>query len=263
MKASKQARRIFGFLPSRLSAAEIARQAAARRRTIEDGVCLVITPNIDHVARLRHDGDFAAAYAQADIVTCDGWPVALYARLRGLPALRVTGYDIAAELLRNSPLAAWQRLFFVADSEPTADGLRHWAARRGVADHIGICVPPHGFLDNPAFCRSLLAQINAHRTTLLLMGVGAPRSEIFVARHRSMMVPCWAFCVGQALMVEAGTIRRAPPALQHVGLEWGWRLVHEPRRLVRRYIGASRGFLLAIYEDLHRRRPSSTIKAPQ
>ena len=45
-------------------------------------------------------------------------------------------------------------------------------------------------------------------------------------------------------------IRRAPLALRHTGLEWAWRLVHEPRRLLRRYTKASAGFLAAVREDL-------------
>ena len=241
---------IFGFRPSPLSATDIATLALERRRTPDEGVCLVITPNIDHVARLRHDADFAAAYRAADIITCDGWPVALYARLRGLAARRVTGYDIAAALLRHRPIAPWQRLFFVVDGAPTADGIHSWAARRGLSAQVRTIVPPQGFLANVEFCADLARQISRHRTTMLLMGVGAPRSEIFIARHRAALPPCWGFCVGQAVMVEAGTVRRAPPALRHTGLEWAWRLVHEPRRLAHRYVTAGSGFLVAVGNDL-------------
>ena len=96
----------------------------------------------------------------------------------------------------------------------------------------------------------LAGQIREHGTTILLMGVGSPQSEIFIARHRATLPPCWAFSLGQALKVEAGMIRRAPLALRHTGLEWAWRLVHEPRRLLRRYTKASAGFLAAVREDL-------------
>jgi len=246
------ARRIFGFTPSPLSAAEIAAAALRDERKPEEGVCLVITPNIDYVARLREDAAFLDACRQADIVTCDGWPVAAYARLRGCGSHRVTGYDIAASLMRAPDIAARHRLHFVIDSETTAEGIRAWAAQRNISEQITICVPPPRFIQDTMFCTMLAGQIREHRATILLMGVGSPQSELFIARHRAMLPPCWAFSLGQALKVEAGAIRRAPVALRHTGLEWAWRLMHEPRRLLRRYATASAGFVAAVRDDIRK-----------
>jgi N-acetylglucosaminyldiphosphoundecaprenol N-acetyl-beta-D-mannosaminyltransferase len=240
---------IFGFAPSPLSAEMIAQEALSAPLA-SDERRLVITPNIDHIARLRRDPDFLAAYRQADVITCDGWPVRLYARLRGLKGRRVTGYDIASALLRAEEIPSWHRFFFVVDSEATAEGVHRWAARRLPEGAVATEIPPHGFLQNAAYCGALAGRIRAHGSTIVMMGVGAPRSEIFGARHRDALPHCWTFCLGQAVMVEAGTIRRAPTPLRHTGLEWAWRLAHEPRRLARRYVGASLGFMMAVADDL-------------
>jgi N-acetylglucosaminyldiphosphoundecaprenol N-acetyl-beta-D-mannosaminyltransferase len=95
----------------------------------------------------------------------------------------------------------------------------------------------------------LAGAIRAHGTTLLIMAVGAPRSEIFVDTHRALLPPCWAFCVGQAVKIELGLVKRASSRWQAVGLEWLWRLLQEPSRLAKRYATATIGFGRAVVED--------------
>jgi N-acetylglucosaminyldiphosphoundecaprenol N-acetyl-beta-D-mannosaminyltransferase len=120
-------------------------------------------------------------------------------------------------------------------------------------------VPPFGFENDDAMCRDLAARIRAHGTTLLLMGVGAPRSEVFVDRYRDLLPPCWAFCVGQAIKVELRLVRRAPRLIQVAGMEWAWRLAQEPRRLAGRYCNASVSFALAVLEDRRRGRREARL----
>jgi N-acetylglucosaminyldiphosphoundecaprenol N-acetyl-beta-D-mannosaminyltransferase len=84
------------------------------------------------------------------------------------------------------------------------------------------------------------------------MAVGAPRSEVFVDTYRTLLPRCWAFCVGQAVKIELGLVRRASSKWQSVGLEWLWRLCQEPSRLIKRYATASIGFGFAVIEDQFR-----------
>jgi N-acetylglucosaminyldiphosphoundecaprenol N-acetyl-beta-D-mannosaminyltransferase len=113
-------------------------------------------------------------------------------------------------------------------------------------------IPPFGFESDDRYCQEMAGQIHAHGTTLLLMAVGAPRSEIFVDRYRSLLPPCWAFCVGQAVKIALGLVERAPGFWQTAGLEWLWRVRQEPKRLARRYLVSSVGFALAVLEDRRR-----------
>ncbi len=55
---------------------------------------MVATANVDHVVKLAKDEKFRGAYGRSWVNTADGWPVYLYARLRGVPVYRVTGADI-------------------------------------------------------------------------------------------------------------------------------------------------------------------------
>jgi N-acetylglucosaminyldiphosphoundecaprenol N-acetyl-beta-D-mannosaminyltransferase len=89
------------------------------------------------------------------------------------------------------------------------------------------------------------------------MTLGAPVSETFVYRYRDTISPCWALCVGQALRVEIGLTPRAPRGWRRLGLEWAWRCVWEPWRLVPRYIRAAAWFPCAVGLDLARLRQRS------
>ena len=242
-------KRPFGLTLSTESAREIAGAATRIRRRPEDGVGLVVTPNIDHIAIIRRSAAMALAYKNAERIVCDGWPVQLYARLCGDRLSRVTGCEITSELMHMAPYASWQRFCFVVDTEATADAVREWARRNLLADACATIVPPFGFDKDAAFCGAMARSIAAHGTTVLIMAVGAPRSEIFVDSYRAMLPPCWAFCVGQAVKIELGLVLRASRGWQSVGMEWLWRLIQEPHRLAKRYATATFGFSAAIVED--------------
>jgi N-acetylglucosaminyldiphosphoundecaprenol N-acetyl-beta-D-mannosaminyltransferase len=244
----------FGWVLCPASAQEIADGALRAPRTASDGAGLVVTPNIDHIAWLRRSSELAAAYRRAALIVCDGWPVRSYARLRGADVQRVTGCDIAARLMRVASYADWHRLFFVIDNPTTQAALADWATARGVADRMASFIPPFGFERDANVCAALADAIRAHGTTLLFMAIGAPRSEVFVDRFRDRLPPCWCFCVGQAVKVELGLVRRAPGAVQALRLEWLWRIAQEPRRLAGRYLRGGIGFALAVLADLRRSR---------
>jgi N-acetylglucosaminyldiphosphoundecaprenol N-acetyl-beta-D-mannosaminyltransferase len=241
--------RPFGLMFSTASAQEIADQALNDKRCQSDGVALVVTPNIDHIAWLRRSKAMARAYAGAAVTVCDGWPVQLYARIRGLPVGRVTGCEIASFLMRADLDPARHRLFCVVDHPNTADSLTRWARQKGLGDAVAAYIPPFGFESDAALCEQIADRIAQHGTTVLLMGVGAPRSEIFVDTYRDRLPPCWAFCVGQAIKIELGMVTRAPRGWRVTGLEWLWRLVQEPRRLAGRYARSSVSFVAAVIED--------------
>ena len=240
-----RATRPFGLSLSTDSAREIA--GAAIQTRPQDGVALVVTPNIDHIATIRRSPSLARAYRNAARIVCDGWPVQLYARWCGLPIRRVTGCDITSELMRMTPYPDWQRLFFVVDSVETELGVRAWAARNGVV--CDVAVPPFGFDRDAGYCARLAGVIREYGTTVLIMAVGAPRSEVFVDTYRAILPHCWALCVGQAVKIELGLVRRASSKWRSMGLEWLWRAFQEPSRLTKRYLTATIGFGCAIVED--------------
>ena len=241
---------VFGIRFSALDAAGLV-AALAGPVAPGSGVRLVATANLDHVVQLRRNARFRRAYAGAFAATADGAPVALYARLRGvrIPG-RVAGVDLF-ERLMAALRPGVHRPFFLVGHEATGAGLRAWLEARGfAAEAIATFCPPFGFERDEAGSARLAAAIRAHGTTHLVLGVGAPKSEIWVDSWRGELGDCCALAVGAGLDFFLGRLSRAPLWMQRLGLEWLWRLGLEPRRLWRRYAVDAWSFPLAVVADL-------------
>jgi exopolysaccharide biosynthesis WecB/TagA/CpsF family protein len=241
---------VFGMRLSSLNAENVVGLILGQPAT--KGVRLVVTPNLDHVRLLLREA-FAAAYRAADIVCPDGWPVLLYARWHGfaLPA-PVTGCALFHHLAHHPGLAA-QPVFVVVESAATARAVAAWAVRRSLPN-IRVLAAPLGLEGDAQAQQRLAVAIREAAPAILVMTLGAPLSETFVHRHRDILPPCWALCVGQAVRVELGLTRRAPRRWQDLGLEWLWRLRQEPWRLAGRYARAASWFPVAVWLDLRLRR---------
>ncbi|MBO1328185.1 WecB/TagA/CpsF family glycosyltransferase [Acetobacter suratthaniensis] len=248
---SPQTFTLFGLEFSTLSEQDIATEVASTLRTPAQGVGQIITPNIQHISLMRHNPALRQACQHAALLTCDGFPLYYYAKWRGKPTHgRVTGRGIVAELVAQPARLTHHRIFMVLDSARTVDIARDWAARHGLAEQLDCAVPAMGFDKRPAEMQALAEQIARHGTTLLLMGVGAPRSEIFVDQYRASLPPCWALCIGQGLLIALGCVPKPPRLVEYFNIEWLWRIILEPRRMVGRYACSAVGFMLAVFKDL-------------
>mgnify|MGYP001796891773 CR=1 FL=1 len=215
------------------------------------GPRLLVTANLDHIVTLRRNAAFREAYADAWRVTSDGAPVFLYARIRGAAIReRVTGSDLfAAWCERVRPEE--HRVFLLASNPVTAEKIRiHFLSRGFGAEAVTVEVPPFGFECDEEYSRALVERVRGARATHLVMGVGAPKSEIWAHSHRDRLGPLYVLCVGASIEFFTGDKARAPAWVGRLGLEWLHRFASEPRRLFHRYFVRSWAFLAAIADDL-------------
>ena len=243
-------RRIFGLDISPLTAGQVADKVVDQPPPGPD-LGLIVTPNIQHVSLLHGNPAFRRAYDRAAEIVCDGFPVHWYAKLRGAPSPgRVTGCDIAIDIMRRRSFPERHRFFFVVDNQAAATAIQGWAEERGLADKVAVAVPDFGFEKDPARSDALVEAIRAHGATILFMGLGAPKSEVFIDSHRDRLPACWALCVGQAVKMALGLTPTPPGVVKALNLEWAWRLALEPRRMIGRYGYSITGFIAAIARDL-------------
>jgi len=107
----------------------------------------------------------------------------------------------------------------------------------------------------------LCERINRSGASLVFIGLGCPRQEIFAHENRNK-INAVQLCVGAAFDFHAGNKKMAPPILQRFGLEWLYRLTQEPRRLWKRYLLTNSIFIALVMKDVFKglgwlRRPSA------
>ena len=114
-------------------------------------------------------------------------------------------------------------------------------ARAGRELVVGAHGPSMNFVNDPAEIDAVLRMIEASGANVLLVGLGAPKQEIWIASVRNRLPQVRTMMgVGATIDYEAGEVRRAPPILRRIGLEWSYRVFTEPRRYLMRYVRSSR-----------------------
>lgn len=183
----------------------------------------------------------------ADLVFCDGAGVSLAARVLGgrLPG-RIT-YADWLPLLATFAEGEGLSLFFLGArpgvAEKAADELRATHPRLEVA---GV---HHGFFDHRAGSPengAVVAEINAARPDVLLVGLGMPLQERWLMENLRGLDVGVALTGGAVFDYASGGLRRGPRLLTDNGLEWLVRLLVEPRRLWRRYVLGNPLFLARV-----------------
>lgn len=212
----------------------------------------VCAANVHMVMEAHDDPEFCAQVNGADLVTPDGMPVAWAVRLQGIHHQeRVSGPELMLETCR---LAAMQGIpvgFYGAKPE-VLDALESQIRSRFPSLFITYAVSPPFRPLNEAEQTETLDSIRASGARILFVGLGCPRQERWMARHRGI-IPAVMLGVGAAFDFHAGTLRKAPLWVQRAGLEWAFRLAMEPRRLFWRYFKHNPRFIFLLGRQLLRR----------
>ncbi len=114
---------------------------------------------------------------------------------------------------------------------------------------VGGYSPPHRPLTQEER-EAVTKEINGSRADVVWVGIGVPKQEKWMADMRDQLEAPVLVGVGAAFDFHAGLVPQAPPWLQESGLEWAYRLAHEPRRLWRRYTRYNPRFVGALARQL-------------
>ena len=197
----------------------------------------VVTPNVDHIVMLQEREDLVACYHDASLVLADGWPIVAASRLLGsaLPE-RVAGSDLVPSLFAAAKPADELTTYLLGAAPGVAETAAEQIEKRWPAVRVvGTYSPPMGFEHDAAENQAILARIAKAAPKLLVVGLGAPKQELWVHQHHAQIEARVALCVGATIDFLAGNRKRAPLWMQRLGLEWLHRLLSEPRRMAGRY----------------------------
>jgi N-acetylglucosaminyldiphosphoundecaprenol N-acetyl-beta-D-mannosaminyltransferase len=188
------------------------------------------------VIEAQSDGAFCGILNGSFITAPDGMPTVWVGRGQGHARMsRVYGPDFMLRMCELS-LARGYRHFFYGGNPGVAKLLAHNLSLRFPGLKIaGTYTPPFRPL-NVSEENLLLAQVKNSRPDILWVGLSTPKQERFMARYIEKLDVSLMVGVGAAFDIHTGRVAEAPSWMKNSGLQWLHRLVHEPRRLGRRYL---------------------------
>jgi N-acetylglucosaminyldiphosphoundecaprenol N-acetyl-beta-D-mannosaminyltransferase len=232
---------------------------------------VLVTPNVDHLITLQSNAKFHAVYSKADFVTVDSqivfWALKLLGR--GVQA-KISGSDFlpafcdyhARRLIENKPALT---VYLLGSREGVADAARININRRTSSNVVlGAHSPSMTFVEDERECELVIKKINHSGASALVVGLGAPKQELWIDKYRAKMPGVKVFlAVGASIDFEAQIVERAPSWMSKCGFEWLFRLYKEPNRLWHRYLVRDPQFFwllfldgLRLYKDPFRNRAS-------
>lgn len=204
---------------------------AAGRKT------LVANHNAHSLYLLRRNPDFAAYYEMADLVEVDSLPLLLWANGTGRRSRRFhrcTYLDWRDAFWNLAADRTW-RIFYLGGAPGVAEAAKAALMKAWPGLTLEVC---DGYFDMAAgkpANQAVLAQIEAFAPDVLFVGMGMPRQELWIRQNYDQLPACAVLPVGAAFDYEAGVQKAAPRWMGRIGVEWLFRLLHDPRRLFSRY----------------------------
>jgi N-acetylglucosaminyldiphosphoundecaprenol N-acetyl-beta-D-mannosaminyltransferase len=209
----------------------------------------IFTPNVDHIVMAEHDAAFREAYARVTLSVVDGMPVlwASHALGAALPE-KISGSDLVPALL---DLAAERgfRVYLLGGSDGSAERASRALEERGIRI-AGFSSPAIAVTASYDDHREVAEAIARTAPDLVLVGLGAPKQELFSVAVADHLKPAVLLGVGATIDFLAGVVPRAPQWMSRAGLEWLYRLGREPRRLWRRYLLRDPAFALVVLRQM-------------
>jgi N-acetylglucosaminyldiphosphoundecaprenol N-acetyl-beta-D-mannosaminyltransferase len=198
---------------------------------------IIANQNLHSLYLMRREPNMASFYALADVIEIDSMPLVYWGRLLGFPSSRrnrCTYLDWRDDFWRLAAAGCW-RVYCLGAPQ----GVAQLAARRLMREWPGVEIRTHhGYFDRSLGSQSdaVLEDINGFEPDVLLVGMGMPVQETWIARNFDALRSGVVLSVGAAFDYEAGLQKAAPRIWGALCLEWLYRLAHQPRRLARRYL---------------------------
>ncbi|MBR1579413.1 MAG: WecB/TagA/CpsF family glycosyltransferase [Selenomonadaceae bacterium] len=188
---------------------------------------LIATANAEMLMNATHDDQLRSILNGADLVVPDGAGTVWAAHHLGadMPE-RVAGYDLAQEIMRRAP-SAGRKIFFFGSAPGVADKAKLKAEQ--LYPGISIVGTRNGYFSADEE-QSIIEQIKRAQPDLLLVALGVPKQEKWLAAHMDELNVPVSIGVGGTFDVMAGVMKRAPLWIQRAKLEWLFRAMLQPKR---------------------------------
>lgn len=191
---------------------------------------MVFAPNVEFIMKAQVDEEFFKLLKKSSLSTPDSIGVIIGAKLqrKSFPE-RIPGQSYFRKIIELSNEKGYS--IYLLGGEP---GIAKKAKENLVKlfPKVNIVGIHDGYFDENEEKR-LIEEINQLQPNMLFVALGAPRQEKWIEKHQHELKVDVAAGQGGTYDYEAGKIKRAPVIIQKIGIEWLWRLLREPKRIVR------------------------------
>jgi len=209
------------------------------QRSVEnDEKNIIANHNLHSIYLFHKNPGMKKFYSRSDYIHIDGMPVVFWSKLLGLKVNRrhrTTSVDWIDMLLRKVQVNGY-RIFFLGGKpgvgEEAAVRLKERFPGINMTTHHGYFVAERASPDN----RSIIEQINSNSTDILMVGMGMPRQELWISENYEDLQANVILPVGALMDYIAGVVPTPPRWMGRVGLEWLFRLIHNPVKFSGRYL---------------------------
>lgn len=199
--------------------------------------------NVHMLMLSQDDPRLAAAMADADLVFPDGVPLAWLQRRLGFGEAEVLrGYE-AMQSICDEAAGRGKVIGLFGSSGRVLEQLVATLSETYPGLQIGFAEAPPHLEGDEAPDMGLVARLNARKLDYLFVGLGCPKQELWIHRHRPYL-SCTVFGVGAAFDWLAGTTRKPPGWMEKRGLAWLYRFAQNPARMWYRYLIYNTKFIL-------------------
>ena len=194
------------------------------------GKHMVFTPNPEMVMEAGKNPEFKAILNKSSMNVPDGIGIVYASKLtKNKIKYRVAGYDMLLSLF-DKIKDSEKTVYFFGGSPGIAEKAKEAIEKRfkgikivGVAD---------GYFDDQKE-KKIIEDINKKSPDLLLVGIGFPKQEMWIAKNINSLNIKAAVGVGGSFDGWSGNVKRAPDFFVNHGLEWFYRLIKQPSRIGR------------------------------
>ncbi len=210
-----------------------------------DYICV---SNVHTTVMAFRDKEYRMVQNSAAMALPDGQPLSIVSRGRGYTeAQRVPGPDLMPKILDLSQENGYSH-FFYGSSPETLDQLKKaMLAKYPKLRIAGMYAPPYRELTREED-ENAIRMINESGADFIWVALGAPKQEKWMYEHREK-VNGLMLGVGAAFDFIAGTAKRAPMWMQKMCLEWVFRIIQNPRRMIPRYLNTNFSFMYHVHQE--------------
>lgn len=197
----------------------------------------VVGVNMDQLVTISKNSYSKKIFRDASLVFTDGKPITWLAALMGNPIRqRITGPDLMESLCERASNKGYR--VFLLGSMPGVAAQAAANLKDRYADLIisGTYSPPFGFENNPFELDKINEMLLRSNSDMLFVGMGSPKQDIFIFENKEKYNIPVSFSMGAAIDFLRGHVKRAPRWMIDAGLEWFYRMMQDPKRLVKRYL---------------------------